>query len=442
MPGSRPSWCAGRLWLLRLGYYKLMRPKVQAEDWVWIIDHTLQLGDDKCLVILGMRLCDLPSADGCLHHAEVEPIVLAPVKKSNGEVVYQQLEQAVSKTGVPREIISDHGADLNAGIEKFLQQHPQTSAVYDIKHKAAAVLKRELDQDVDWNRFTQFAAQARLQVQQTAMAALVPPNQKTKARYMNVEILVHWGQNLLAFFDTPQEIRQPTLDQELLEKKLGWVTDFRSQLKDWGELFEMITAIESFIRHHGLYQEVHLELEKHLLPLQAQAERTQRLRCELMAFVSEQAAKVPPGEHWLASSEVIESVFGKMKRLEQDQSKNGFTSLLLGLCALVSTTTDEVIQQALETVPTKQIGIWCQETLSGRPCNPSGARHSLPRKMRNKNGINCWRLPEPRFISPALYHTLSDLLTVSHQCFDHFMRPAFGVNAQDRLCSRWSNQQP
>ena len=54
-----PSWWSGRLWLLRLGYYKLMRPQARAGDWVWIVDHTLQLGVEKCLVILGIRLGDL-----------------------------------------------------------------------------------------------------------------------------------------------------------------------------------------------------------------------------------------------------------------------------------------------------------------------------------------------------------------------------------------------
>lgn len=363
IPQACPSWFAGRLWLLRLGYYKLMRPKVQAKDWVWIVDHTVQLGDDKCLVILGVRLCDLPSADGCISHADMEPIELAPVKKSNGEVVYQQLEQAAAKTGIPRAILSDHGTDLNAGVEKFCQQHPDTSAFYDIKHKTAALLKREFNQDPDWNRFTQLATQTKLQVQQTALAALSPPNQKTKARYMNVDILVHWAQTMMTFLDTPQAAQKPIFEEKVIEEKLGWVRSFRSQLKDWSELFEMLTAIESFIRHKGFYQGVYLELEKHLLPLQAQAERTQRLRHELMAFVIEQEAKVRPGEHLLGSSEVIESVFGKMKRLEQDQSKNGFTGLLLGLSALVSTTTNAVIQMALETVPTKQVEHWCQETL-------------------------------------------------------------------------------
>ena len=32
LPYAAPSWCTGRLWLLRLGYYKLTRAKEQADD--------------------------------------------------------------------------------------------------------------------------------------------------------------------------------------------------------------------------------------------------------------------------------------------------------------------------------------------------------------------------------------------------------------------------
>jgi hypothetical protein len=34
------------------------------------------------------------------------------VKESNGKIVWQQLEKAIEKTGIPREIIGDHGSDL------------------------------------------------------------------------------------------------------------------------------------------------------------------------------------------------------------------------------------------------------------------------------------------------------------------------------------------
>jgi len=35
--------------------------------------------------------------------------VLEPVRKSTGEIVYQQLAATVKKTGVPRQMISDQG---------------------------------------------------------------------------------------------------------------------------------------------------------------------------------------------------------------------------------------------------------------------------------------------------------------------------------------------
>jgi len=60
-----PSWHCGRLWLMRLGHYMLTREKTIGNDWVWIVDHSVQTGEEKCLVILGMRLCNLPAQGEC-----------------------------------------------------------------------------------------------------------------------------------------------------------------------------------------------------------------------------------------------------------------------------------------------------------------------------------------------------------------------------------------
>jgi len=360
LPLPTPTWCAGRLWLLRLGYYKLTRPKVIAEDWVWIIDHTVQIGADKFLVILGLRLGDLPPAGHSVGHADVETLELLPVTHSNGDVVYEQLETVVKKTGVPREIISDHGSDLKAGIHLFCQQHPQTSAIYDIKHKTAAVLKHELEQDAAWAAFTRLASQTKLEVQQTDLAALAPPDQKTKARYMNVESLVRWGQAMLVWLDTAPSQVNPLFKVEHVQHKLDWVRRFRSQLAEWGDLFELVSLTESFVRQQGLYSEAQVDLEKRLAHV-AHTDRGQQVRRNLVAFVAEEQAQARPNERLLGSSEVIESVLGKMKRLEQNQAKSGFTGLVLGISAMVSTTTQEIIHQALETVSTHQVLAWCKE---------------------------------------------------------------------------------
>lgn len=362
LPLSAPSWFSGRFWLQRLGYYKLTRPKEHADDWVWIVDHTVQVGVEKCFVILGVRLCDLPAYNNSVSHSDVEPISLSPVKQSNGEVVFQQLEDATSKTGIPREIVGDHGSDLKSGVEKFCEKHKETCYIYDIKHKTASVLKHVLGKDEVWQEFTQLAAQTKRKVQQTQLAALAPPNQRTKARYMNVDILIRWGLKIDIFLEKQKIEVNQEFDQKQVEEKFGWMTGFRKNIKEWGELLDIITTTENFVRTHGLCVDSYLELES-LLSDQTNTEQTTQVREELLNFVREESSKAKPGERLLGSSEVIESVFGKLKRMERDQSKSGFTGLLLSVPAMVSQTTKEVVKDALEMVPTKKVLNWCTKHL-------------------------------------------------------------------------------
>ena len=102
--------------------------------------------------------------------------------------------------------------------------------MYDIKHKTAAVLKRELEHDPAWLAFTQQASRTQSQLRQTDLAALTPPSQKTKAHYMNVDELVDWGQAILVWLDKqPNELR-PTFDPDQVKQKLGWVIHYRTHL--------------------------------------------------------------------------------------------------------------------------------------------------------------------------------------------------------------------
>jgi hypothetical protein len=359
LPWATPSWYTGRLWLLRLGYYKLMRPQSQAEDWAWIVDHTVQVGSEKCLVILGIRLREVDPRDCRLTHEDVEPLTLWPVRQSNGTVVFEQLEQTVAKTGVPRQIIADQGSDVKAGIEQFCQVHRQTSYLYDIKHKTAVVLKHVLEADERWSTFTQQAAQTKRQLQQTPLAALAPPAQRSKARYMNLDTLVRWGQATLTFLDHPP--LEDSFDQAQVQTQLGWLESFRAPLQEWAELLEITSATEQWIRRQGVYRDCARELEQHLPPGRTQS--AQRVREQLLGFVAEESLKAKPQERLLASSEVLESVFGQLKRLEQDQAKSGFTGLLLSVAAMVSKTTQEIIQKALERVSTQCVVDWQHKIL-------------------------------------------------------------------------------
>jgi hypothetical protein len=361
MAVGRSSGASARLWLLRVGYYKLTRAKEQAEDWVWIVDHVGQLGAEKCLVIVGLRLSAWPVEGDYLTHADVEPIAICPVTQSNGEVVYQQLEEARKQTGVPREILSDHGSDLHKGIRQFCQAHPETCDLYDIKHKVAAVLKRELKAEQAWQEFSTQATQTLARVQQTALAALAPPRQRCQARYMNVAAVVGWGGRILQVLDT-QSLQPPEWEPQQVEHAVGWVRQYRQEVEQWRQLVEVGTIAEQLIKAEGVSAHSAQRLQQRLAAA-GTLPRTQQLGTELLQFVREEGAKAKAGERLVGSSEVIESIFGKWKRVEGEQARSGLTGLVLALGALVAPTTPAVIKQALASVPTKTVLAWCREKL-------------------------------------------------------------------------------
>ena len=357
-----PSWYSGRNWLLRLGYYKLTRKKVISDDWIWIVDHCVQWGKEKCFVILGVQQSKLPASETILCHEDVEPLALFPITQSNGEVVYQQLKDTISKTGVPKQIVSDHGTDVKSGIERFCREYPETIFTYDITHKAATVLKKELNTDERWNQFTALATRTRKKVQQTPLAAIAPPNQRSKARYMNVDTLIKWGMDKLLLLDNPAHLSCLECSQEYLIEKLGWLNDFRNDLHEWQDLIHIIKETESFVKSQGIYQGCVTDLLE-LSTYKADTPKAKQIKSDLQFFLYQESLKASENDRLIGSSEVIESVFGKTKSLERDQAKNGFTVFILSLAATVSKTSSDIVHQALETVKTKSIYKWFRDAI-------------------------------------------------------------------------------
>jgi hypothetical protein len=362
LPFSAPDWTTGRLWLLRFGLAQLNTPKCRADDWVWLIDHSVQIGKQKVLVVLGLRLVDLPLPGECLRCEDLVLIALIPMETSTRQDVAQQLKDAAACTGAPRAIVDDHGVDLHGGVQIFQQSHPDTVEIYDGKHKAACLLKARLETNPRWLAFCTRVGQTRCAIQQTELGALTPPNSKLKARFMNLEGQLNWAGKILALLDGLPGSAPSGMTPQRLEEKLGWVREFRDDLAEWRQWQAIVDMMVGFVASEGLHAKTARTLSRKLRPLLQTAEG-RRLAAALIRFVREQAAKTKPGERLPASTEVLESCFGRFKTLEKDQSKGGFTSLLLGFGAMFAEATKEGVLKAMRAVPTKQIKDWCAEHL-------------------------------------------------------------------------------
>lgn len=226
LPLDIPHWTTGRLWLMRLGHAMLTLPLEQADDWAWLTDHSVQIGQEKCLVILGIRLRDLPKPGTCLRHPDLHLIALVMRKSWTRQEVDEALEEAVQRTGVPRVIVNDYGVDLHGGVQFFQERHDQTLEIYDIKHKAACLLKHRLEKDPRWKEFQRQVGQTRCAVQQTELAFLVPPAPKSKARFMNLQPQLEWADGVLDILREPSAEVLNWVSPERLQEKLGWLNEF------------------------------------------------------------------------------------------------------------------------------------------------------------------------------------------------------------------------
>jgi hypothetical protein len=384
LPGVCETPCAntGRMWLLRLGLYELTRPKEVADDWAWIMDHTLQLGNHKALVIVGVRLSDWRQSRRPLQHGDLTLLNLTPMEEATGDRVYEALVKTVGVTGVPRQVLSDGGGELERGVQRLRGDHPEVARVYDVKHKMALLLKKELEHDPRWSAFLAEVARTRREITQTALAFLIPPVLKNKARYMNVDILVKWGWGVLGYLKKPRRNPQAPVDHGQLREKLGWLTGYRRAIQEWSKLLAITQTAEDYVRRHGYHRMARQALDIRLAPF-ATMPAPKRMRAAVLDFVAEQACLVQsPSERLLGHSEVLESLIGKYKHLQSTHSKGGMTAMLLSFGAIVSTKTEEAIVRGLTAVQTSAVAKWCQQNLGSTL--QSQRILALP---RNKNGI-------------------------------------------------------
>lgn len=232
IPMNVPSWVTIQNWLLRFGLYQLQNKLPNRTDWIWIIDATIQSNTKKCFLVAGITQAHLSKCGFNLHHQDVVVLKMEVVSKLNGEIVHQHLEELSQQTGIPAQIISDHGSDIMAGINRFCDSHRKPTYSYDITHKTALLLEAMLKPCSTWHKFSNQCSLTRQKLLQTDMAFLVPPRQHLKSRYMNLDDLINWAQNIIDYQaneDYHLISKDYCIDQLVLEQLLIAGYDYKSK---------------------------------------------------------------------------------------------------------------------------------------------------------------------------------------------------------------------
>jgi hypothetical protein len=341
-----PSFTTIRAWVLRLGCYALLRPMPQDVPWLWIVDHTIQIGVQKLFVVVGCPLPDVPFGQRCLALADLQVIALVPMEQSDQHRVATELAKAAQRTAAPRLIVSDQGGDLVKGIAHFQQKHAHTLAVGDIAHHGANVLENRWEREPHWQELLRRLSATNQQIRQTADAFLLSPTLRNKARFMNVGPLLRFAGRVLKLLQRP-------IPHAQAQQRYGWLLDYAEDLAGWLEQYDVVAKTIQHVRLHGLQAGTLAELERAWGPASTHP-GTQMVRGHMRAYVTKHVRQAAPGETLVGSSEVLEAAFGKLKAKLGVRGTGELTGLALSLGAILGQHDADDVQEALAAVPEKK----------------------------------------------------------------------------------------
>jgi hypothetical protein len=148
-------------WSLRVGLGLLRQVAPIDEPWMAIIDHSIDVGTKKALVVLRVPLAALALRGAAIRLEDCQCIGLTIAETVNGETLAQQLTGIFSRAGLPAAITKDCDATLNKGVRLWMEQVQTTLPVIeDIGHVMASALKAQFEQTDHYKRFTTFATTA------------------------------------------------------------------------------------------------------------------------------------------------------------------------------------------------------------------------------------------------------------------------------------------
>lgn len=423
---AKPAVSTVRSWLFRLGLDVLQQPVSRRDDWIVILDLTVELGTAKVLVIVGLPQERLQALSGrgqgiCLGHQDVQCLALEVLEHSNGEAIAQCLERLSGRIGRIRQIVADHGSDVKSGIGRYRQRHEGVRFTYDVTHQVALWLEHALKDDAIYGGFRSHCAESVRRLQQTALHFLKPPTPRSKARWQQMSEQVRWAVKALAYYDRGQftelapgyrldgqtqdrlrgvfnEAQRYRLNHRVwrdyddeasylealrrhlgaeavethrqalchagqlgrrqFEEHLGWLLDYREAVDDYRQRMADVEWFEQRLKRDGLRAGTADVLRRETA---SSNPALQTLRTQMQAYLKRESAGIDEGQVWLATSDVLESLFGKYKLFSQRSPLKEVSRWVLIRPLLTVKIGRDMIRQALENVSTQRLERWVTE---------------------------------------------------------------------------------
>jgi hypothetical protein len=361
-----PHFTSAINWTLRLGLGLLQQVIPIDIPWLAIIDHSIDIGTKKALVVLRVPLMALVIRGGAIRLEDCECVGLTINDQINGDTIAADLQTIFTQAGLPAAIIKDGDYTLNKGVSLWQDKHDNVvPIIYDIGHAAANILKKEFENNGPYLRFIAMINQGAKCLRQTDLAFLTPPKLRGKGRFLSINTLGKWAAKMIEVLAIPASHKSsPILAR--LRKVLPGFHKLKRFVQRFADTTHLVARMSDILKNKGLNHDTAKQCSQLLASLPKRSKVKERLQAWLqdhLKIYTKLAESHSVNLSLLVSSDIIESLFGNFKHIIERSPQadmNRSTLLIPALCGRLDAA---VVNRALAQTRHNDLQSWEQANI-------------------------------------------------------------------------------
>lgn len=332
-----PSYSIVRIWACKLGKYRIDYQDFSQDKWIYWVDESIHIGNEKILLVLGIPEKDVDFTKSiCL--SELRILHMSVSTEWKGECIALILKELQQKFPLSY-VISDEGNNLKKSYQLANALH-----ISDCTHVFANGIEKAYKNQELFQEFCQWTGILRQKwALKKGVKAYLPPSMRNKVRFANLFPLVKWAKKQLDNWHLLSEELQ--LAFSFLKENEQWVVNF------W-TIQEKLIKISLLLKVEGYSKANNLKVKAILGTSQTEEEKV--FSTSVLNYLKILSEKIEDKEKIVCCSDVIESAFGKLK---QKLSKNSaaLTCFIFTLASIGGKYQNEEVKNALETIKQREV---------------------------------------------------------------------------------------
>lgn len=371
---NRPGASSVRIWTQRCGLHVLGAATALTGKMVGIVDESIQIGQEKLILLLGVESSRLTSRCAPLTASDVHVLGVEVQSSWTGEQVkdfVERMRQRCSQLDLCY-IISDRGTSLLSAIKQL-----GVDWVSDCSHEMMNIVKTLFKDRADFQALRSDIGKLRKSWLLTRLHILLPPSMRSKDRFLRLFDIVRWVEFI-------EQYRSQF--SCAIQHKLSFIHTHKAVVQQMKQVRDLLDLTARQLKCTGLHPQSLKQWQAKIAAYKSEQTQWTAAAEEVIERITQYFLRhdtlIERHGQLLCCSDIIESTFGHYK------NKGGMKVIsadVLQIPLYNQSITPDFVVQALRDKREEDLMEWQSEHICH---NFYGHRKALLKKLKNGESIN------------------------------------------------------